>query len=151
MKQLEKEIILRIKQYENPRRVSLSKKFARLKKPIIFLRHQSVLRRRLGRLLVSRPEKKVMLMACYYRTVKSLMVCAKFGSGATILHNFVDINVKNISNLEFQLKIWLTDNHLKGQIINLKKLTTNFAPVLYKVTQRYLQKNNFKNLDFSHK
>lgn len=105
MKQLEKEIILRIKQYENPRRVSLSKKFARLKKPIIFLRHQSVLRRRLGRLLVSRPEKKVMLMACYYRTVKSLMVwavvCAKFGSGATILHNFVDLKVKNISNLEF--------------------------------------------------
>jgi len=116
-----------------------------------------------------------------------------FGSGATILYNFIDLKVKNVSNYPLQLKIWLTDNHLKGQVLsphfipekfhifeknhffikrgekyfryneihretkingkikNTKKITTNFAPVLYDVTEEYLQKNNFKVLDFTNK
>lgn len=40
-----------------------------------------------------------------------------FGSGATILYNFIDLKAKNISKYPLQLKIWLTDNHLKGQIV----------------------------------
>ena len=116
-----------------------------------------------------------------------------FGSGATILYNFVDLKVKNISAYPLQLKIWLTDNHLKGQILSpkqlsekihiveknhffikrqkkyfryneiyketkvkgkvekIEKVTTNFAPVMYKVTKEYLQKNNFKVLDFTNR
>lgn len=116
-----------------------------------------------------------------------------FGGGATILYNFVDLKVKNISPYPLQLKIWLTEDHLKGQILstdiipqkfhifeknpyfikrgktyfryneiykktkvkgevtNIEKITTNFAPVLYKITSKYLQKNNFKVLDFTKK
>lgn len=40
-----------------------------------------------------------------------------FGSGATCLFNFVDLKVKNISPHPLQLKIWLTDTHLKGRIL----------------------------------
>jgi len=40
-----------------------------------------------------------------------------FGSGATILYNFIDLKLKNTSAYPLQLKIWLTDNHLKGQIL----------------------------------
>jgi len=116
-----------------------------------------------------------------------------FGGGATILYNFIDLKVKNVSTYPFQLKIWLTDNHLKGQILSprpipqkfhifeknhffvkrgkkyfryneiyketkvdgkvekIEKITTNFAPVLYQVTDKYLQKNNFKVLDFTNR
>lgn len=112
-----------------------------------------------------------------------------FGSGATILYNFIDLKVKNTSPYPLQLKIWLTDNHLKGQILSpqsiiqkfhvfeknhffikrrrqyfryneifqeikvngqlkqTKKITTNFAPILYQVTDEYLRKNNFKILN----
>lgn len=114
-----------------------------------------------------------------------------FGGGATILYNFIDLKVKNTSKYPIQLKIWVTDNHLKGQILSLQplaekfhvfeknhyfikrgskyfryneiyketkvngevqkveKVTTNFAPVLYEVTEEYLQKNNFKVIDFT--
>ena len=40
-----------------------------------------------------------------------------FGSGATILYNFIDLQMKNISPYPLQLKIWLTEHHLKGQIL----------------------------------
>lgn len=114
-----------------------------------------------------------------------------FGSGATILYNFIDLKVKNVSKYPWQIKIWLTDNQLKGQIlsnlasqekihifeknhyfvkrgnkyfrynqiyrqfkvkgkvIKTELVTTNFAPVLYPVTAKYLRDNNFKVLDFS--
>jgi len=114
-----------------------------------------------------------------------------FGGGATILYNFVDLKLRNVSNQPLQLKIWLTENHLKGQIvspnsiatkyhvveknhcfvkrgekyfryneifreakiegkvISVEKVTTNFAPVLYKVTSEYLESNNFKVIDLT--
>lgn len=116
-----------------------------------------------------------------------------FGGGATVLYNFIDLKVKNISKEPWQLKIWLTNNHLKGQILSPVKATqkfhvleknhcfvkrgakyfryneiyrqiivagklektelvaVNFAPVLYKVTKKYLKDNNFKLLDFTGK
>lgn len=112
-----------------------------------------------------------------------------FGGGATILYNFIDLKIKNISPHPLQLKIWLTNNHLKGQILspkqvpekfhvfeknhcfiktknnyfrfneiyretkvngqikNIEKIATNFAPVLYEITPEYLAKNNFTVLD----
>lgn len=115
-----------------------------------------------------------------------------FGGGATILYNFIDLKLKNTSNQPLQLKIWLTDTHLKGQVLTTKRIpekyhiieknhcfvkrgdvyfryneifketrisgivqsiehiTTNFAPVLYKVTPEYIQRNNFDLLDFTH-
>jgi vancomycin resistance protein VanW len=111
-----------------------------------------------------------------------------FGSGATILYNFIDLKLQNTSKQPLQIKIWLTDKYLKGQIlsskhfdsklhlrekhhyfvksakqfyrynqiwqiakkegqiINSRKLLTNFAPVLYSVDPEYLAKNNFRLL-----
>lgn len=111
-----------------------------------------------------------------------------FGGGATVLYNFVDLKILNTSPYPLQLKLWLTNNHLKGQlvstqpldrkyhvfeknhffvkhgsqyyrynelyrevkvggkIIETEKITTNCAPVLYEVTNDYLQKNHFKVL-----
>jgi len=42
-----------------------------------------------------------------------------FGSGATILYNFVDLKIKNVSPYPLQLKVWLTKTHLKAQIVSL--------------------------------
>ncbi len=116
-----------------------------------------------------------------------------FGGGATVLYNFVDLQLQNTSAYPLQLKIWLTDTHLKGQILSpqpirekfhvrekqhcfvkrgsryfrynqiykeryiqgrlksTEKITTNFAPVLYDVTEDYLQDNEFTVLDFTEK
>jgi len=113
-----------------------------------------------------------------------------FGSGATILYNFIDLKAKNVSKQPLQIKLWLTDNHLKGQILSPQPLpqkfhvfernhyfikrgncyfryneiyrqtkingvvqktelaATNFAPVLYPITEDYLKQNNLSVLDF---
>lgn len=39
-----------------------------------------------------------------------------FGSGATVLHNFVDLRARNVSEQPLQIKLWLTETHLKGQL-----------------------------------
>lgn len=114
-----------------------------------------------------------------------------FGSGATIFYNYLDLKVKNVSKFSLQIKIWLTDEHLKGKILSngqiiekfhiveknhlfikkgvnyfryneiyreffvegklqkIEEVTTNFAPVLYEISENYLQENNFTvwNLD----
>lgn len=49
-----------------------------------------------------------------------------FGGGATILYNFIDLKVKNISRYPLQLKIWLTDNHLKGQVLSSHPISEKF-------------------------
>ena len=114
-----------------------------------------------------------------------------FGGGATVFYNFIDVKVRNVSMHPLQLKIWLTDSHLKGQVLSpepipqkfhvfernhffvkrgkryfryneiyretkidgrterIEKITANFAPVLYDVTDEYLRTNNFEVLDFT--
>lgn len=41
-----------------------------------------------------------------------------FGSGATVLCNYVDLKIKNLSNNPLQIKLWLTKKSLKGQILS---------------------------------
>ncbi|MBN2005116.1 MAG: VanW family protein [Anaerolineae bacterium] len=114
-----------------------------------------------------------------------------FGSGATIMYNYIDLRVKNTSPHPLQLKLWLTDTHLKGQVLSprpvpqkfhvfeknhcyirrngqyfryneiyretkiegkagkVEEIATNFAPVLYKITDEYLQENHFRVLDLA--
>jgi vancomycin resistance protein VanW len=296
MVKIEKEIAERIYNYENPKRIAVSRKYPFLKKPIIFLRHlfrdiqnffdfrikferknnffdfivarhQSVLRRRLGDSRPKLQEQKIINLKQAIQRLNGVIIepnyvfsfwkiigklkyengyvdgmllsngkvieglggglcqlsnflywiflhapietieryhhsmdvfpdsgrTLPFGGGATILYNFIDLKVKNISTDPIQLKIWLTDNHLKGQILSprpipqkfhifeknhffvnrgnkyfryneiyketkiggkvekIEKITTNFAPVLYEITDEYLQKNNFKVLDFTNR
>ena len=49
-----------------------------------------------------------------------------FGGGATILYNFIDLKLENISNQPLQLKIWLTDTHLKGQVLTTKRIPEKY-------------------------
>jgi len=42
-----------------------------------------------------------------------------FGSGATIFHNYYDLQLKNISGKPLQISLWLTDSQLKGQILSI--------------------------------
>lgn len=116
-----------------------------------------------------------------------------FGGGATVLYNFIDLQLQNIGKEPLQLKIWLTETHLKGQILSprpilekrhvrerahcfvkrgdayfrynqiyqevyvrgkrkkAEKITTNFAPVLYPVTEEYLREHAFDVLDLTGK
>ncbi len=41
-----------------------------------------------------------------------------FGGGATIFSNYLDLKIKNISKHPLQLKLWLTDICLKGQLLS---------------------------------
>lgn len=39
-----------------------------------------------------------------------------FGSGASVFYNFVDLRFYNPTSQTFQIRLWLTDQHLKGLI-----------------------------------
>ncbi len=290
----EKNLLARIKTYEHPPRVALSRRFPLLKKPIIktrhvsrhvqnaldprirsrrhpeylpavVARHQSVLRRRLGDSDARLQEQKVtnlrqavakldglvipagkifslwkvigrptyakgyvdgmllaggrvveglggglcqlsnflywILLHAPFETVEryhhSLDVfpdsgrTLPFGSGATILYNFIDLKMRNVSDQPLQIKLWLTDKYLKGQIlaatsvpqkfhvfernhafvkrgktyyryneicretlvngevIKTEQIAINFAPVLYRVSQKYLRDNQFTVIDLT--
>ncbi len=294
--QLELEISQLLHEYENPKRTALSKKFPKLKTPIIFFRrnlrnaknsidpkikyeikqeffkcviarHQSVLRRKLGDSNLKLQEQKITNLKQAIKKINGVVIypgkifslwkivgkpeykngyvngmllsngkvveglggglcqlsnflywiflhapikkieryhhsrdvfpdsgrVLPFGGGATILYNFIDLKIENVSREPIQIKIWLEENHLKGQLLapnkitdkfhilernhffikrgnsyfryneiyreiknngkitKTEKITTNFAPVLYKVTKSYLTKNNFKVIDFSDK
>ena len=45
-----------------------------------------------------------------------------FGSGATIMYNTIDVRALNNTETALQLKIWLTDKHLKGQILSSQQV-----------------------------
>lgn len=49
-----------------------------------------------------------------------------FGSGATIVQNYIDLQIKNISKFPLQLKIWVTETHLKGQILSPEIIPEKF-------------------------
>lgn len=49
-----------------------------------------------------------------------------FGSGATVLYNFVDLKMQNVSDQPLQLKLWLTDKHLKGTLRTVKPFPNKF-------------------------
>jgi vancomycin resistance protein VanW len=38
-----------------------------------------------------------------------------FGSGATCVYNYVDLQIENTTNEDFQLIVYITDNHLVGE------------------------------------
>lgn len=41
-----------------------------------------------------------------------------FGCGATISYNYIDLQIKNETPHTYQLKFWLTDEHLHGQLLS---------------------------------
>lgn len=49
-----------------------------------------------------------------------------FGSGASVFYNYVDLRFYNPTSYTFQIKVWLTDKHLKGSIFSDEKLPHAF-------------------------
>ena len=63
-----------------------------------------------------------------------------FGSGATILYNFIDLKIKNISDQPLQLKMWITDKHLKGQLLVPKRIESKFH--VFEKNHTFIKKDN---------
>lgn len=49
-----------------------------------------------------------------------------FGSGATVFDNYLDLKIKNVSKQNLQIKVWLTGNALKGQILSDKPASKKY-------------------------
>lgn len=41
-----------------------------------------------------------------------------FGSGAGVFYNYIDLRFYNPTNITFQIRVWLTKDHLKGSILS---------------------------------
>ena len=54
-----------------------------------------------------------------------------YGSGATVFYNYVDLELLNPTTFTFQLKVWLTDTHLQGELRSDRPL-----PVSYHIEER---------------
>jgi vancomycin resistance protein VanW len=39
-----------------------------------------------------------------------------FGSGAAVFYNYIDLQIENNTDSVFQINLWLTDKHLKGEM-----------------------------------
>lgn len=65
-----------------------------------------------------------------------------FGSGASVFYNYIDLRFFNPTSSSFQIKVWLTDKHLKGAIISNEEM-----PYSYHIEERNHQflKQNGKN------
>lgn len=62
-----------------------------------------------------------------------------FGSGASVFYNYVDLRFYNPTNQSFQIKVWVTDKHLKGAIFSNEEM-----PYSYHIEERnhqFLQKD----------
>lgn len=49
-----------------------------------------------------------------------------FGSGATIFSNYLDLKIKNISDKPLQIRLWLTETQLKGQLLSSSSCPRKF-------------------------
>ncbi len=63
-----------------------------------------------------------------------------FGSGAGVFYNYIDLRFHNPTDLIFQIRLWLTNNHLKGSIHSNEK--TPFSYHIFERNHRFVRKNN---------
>ena len=60
-----------------------------------------------------------------------------FGSGAGVFYNYVDLRFLNPTTLTFQIRLWLTDDHLKGAIYSDRETTNSYH--VFERNHRFLQ------------
>ncbi|EPD50130.1 hypothetical protein HMPREF1210_02978 [Paenisporosarcina sp. HGH0030] len=67
-----------------------------------------------------------------------------FGSGASVFYNYIDLRFRNPTNQSFQIRIWVTSNHLKGTISTNKEW--RFSYHIQERNHRFLKisGNNFR-------
>lgn len=49
-----------------------------------------------------------------------------FGSGASVFYNYVDFRFKNTTASSFQIRVWVTDRHLKGAIFCNEEVANSY-------------------------
>ncbi len=59
-----------------------------------------------------------------------------FGTGAALFYNYMDLQLHNPTQNIFQLHLWMTDDHLKGEIRTDQKPTLSFS--ILEKEHRYL-------------
>lgn len=62
-----------------------------------------------------------------------------FGSGAGVFYNYIDLRFFNPTDTTFQIKLWVTENHLKGAIYSDKE--TQFSYHVFEKNHRFLQQD----------
>lgn len=63
-----------------------------------------------------------------------------FGSGASVYYNYVDLRFSNPTNQAFQIKVWVTDQHLKGSVHTDQEWP--FAYHIEERNHRFIKKGN---------
>ena len=49
-----------------------------------------------------------------------------FGSGATLAYNYIDLQLHNDTQMPFQLRVWVSENHLHGEICTARPLAERY-------------------------
>ena len=49
-----------------------------------------------------------------------------FGSGASVHYNYVDLRFKNSTEYTFQIRVWVTDRHLKGAVFSNEEVAISY-------------------------
>ena len=62
-----------------------------------------------------------------------------FGSGASVFYNYVDLQISNPTSYSFQIKVWLSDKHLKGAIFSKEEMP--YAYHIEERNHRFLKQN----------
>jgi vancomycin resistance protein VanW len=62
-----------------------------------------------------------------------------FGSGASVFYNYVDLRFYNPTEITFQIRVWLTEDHLKGAIYTNQEWIYTYHIV--EKNHRFLQQN----------
>jgi vancomycin resistance protein VanW len=67
-----------------------------------------------------------------------------FGSGAGVFYNYIDLRFFNPTDLTFQIRLWLTGEHLKGAIYSDREMPHSYH--LFEKNHRFLHENgkNFR-------
>ena len=67
-----------------------------------------------------------------------------FGSGAGVFYNYIDLRFHNPTELTFQIRLWITEDHLKGAIFSDRE--TTYAYHVFEKDHRFLTENgkNFR-------
>ena len=67
-----------------------------------------------------------------------------FGSGAGVFYNYVDLRFFNPTDVTFEIKLWITDSHLKGAIMSDIELPCSYH--VFEKNHRFIRQNerNFR-------
>ena len=67
-----------------------------------------------------------------------------FGSGAGVFYNYIDLRFHNPTEFTFQIKLWITDDHLKGAIYSDRETPHSFH--VFEKNHRFITKDgkNFR-------